>query len=132
MPPRTGKVLALLREYDSGKGREVDDDGPWPTVRKRARHVHVRDGAGEEYLDLTAAFGVAHAGHANPAVVRAGRKQMGQLVHAMGDVHPHALKGELARELRRITFERWSAGNQTGKSVFGNSGFEAVEAALKT
>ena len=26
----------------------------------------------------------------------------------MGDVHPHALKAELARELSRITFERWT------------------------
>jgi 4-aminobutyrate aminotransferase-like enzyme len=48
----------------------------------------------------------------------------------MGDVHPHARKAELARKLSEITFERWSAG--TGKTIFTNSGFEAVEAALKT
>jgi 4-aminobutyrate aminotransferase-like enzyme len=50
----------------------------------------------------------------------------------MGDVHPHGLKAQLARELSRITFERWTNGESTGKVVFGNSGFEAVEAALKT
>jgi acetylornithine/succinyldiaminopimelate/putrescine aminotransferase len=50
----------------------------------------------------------------------------------MGDVHPHALKAELARELSRITFEKWSGGRISGKSIFNNSGFEAVEAALKT
>ena len=51
----------------------------------------------------------------------------------MGDVHPHARKAELARELSRITFERWSDGkSKSGKTIFCNSGFEAVEAALKT
>ncbi len=32
-------------------------------------------------------------------VVNAGQKQMATLLHAMGDVHPHALKAQLAREL---------------------------------
>jgi 4-aminobutyrate aminotransferase-like enzyme len=70
----------------------------------------------------------------------------------MGDVHPHALKARLARELSRITFERWrhSSNRYTVKSlhwqtaqrfndstihaktIFSNSGFEAVESALKT
>jgi 4-aminobutyrate aminotransferase-like enzyme len=56
---------------------------------------------------------------------------MARLLHAMGDVHPHALKAELARELSRMTFERWKW-KFTAKTIFGNSGFEAVEAALKT
>lgn len=105
-------------------------DGSWPIVWERARDVYVWDDRGKQYLDLTAAFGVAAAGHANAKVVRAAREQMGKLLHAMGDVHPHALKGKLARELSRLTFERWSG--HRGKTIFCNSGFEAVEAALKT
>ena len=64
----------------------------------------------------------------------------------MGDVHPHALKAQLARELSRLTFERWTTSGRggsgrgarlrerplTGKVIFSNSGFEAVESALKT
>jgi 4-aminobutyrate aminotransferase-like enzyme len=58
----------------------------------------------------------------------------------MGDVHPHVLKARLARELSRLTFERMSTGSskatarrpRLGKTLFCNSGFEAVEAALKT
>jgi 4-aminobutyrate aminotransferase-like enzyme len=59
---------------------------------------------------------------------------MAQLLHAMGDVHPHTLKAQLARELSRITFERWNKQSKrsTAKTIFCNSGFEAVEAALKT
>ncbi len=127
------QTLALLRDYESRNVTFLEPDGSWPIVWERARGVHVWDAAGRKYLDLTAAFGVAATGHANPRVVRAGQKQMARLLHAMGDVHPHPLKARLARELSRLTFERWHpARGATGKTIFCNSGFEAVEAALKT
>jgi 4-aminobutyrate aminotransferase-like enzyme len=139
------QVLKLLRDYESPNVTFIEPDGTWPIVWERAKGVHVWDASGEKYLDLTAAFGVAAAGHANPRVVKAGQKQMARLLHAMGDVHPHALKARLARELSGITFERWQieskvrspkskARNRStrGKTIFCNSGFEAVEAALKT
>ena len=126
----TRQTLELLRKYESRNVTFIEPDGSWPIVWERARGVHVWDVEGKKYLDLTAAFGVAAAGHANPRVVRAGQKQMAELLHAMGDVHPHALKAELARELSRVTFERWRSNR--GKTIFCNSGFEAVEAALKT
>ena len=106
---RTAEVLEQLRRYESRNVTYLDPDGTWPIVWERARGVYVWDAEGRRYLDLTAAFGVASAGHANPAVVRAGRAQMSRLLHAMGDVHPHALKAALARELSRLTFERWTS-----------------------
>jgi 4-aminobutyrate aminotransferase-like enzyme len=127
----TRQTLAWLRRYESRNVTFIEPDGSWPVIWERARGVHVWDSEGKKYLDLTAAFGVAAAGHANPRVVRAGQKQMARLLHAMGDVHPHELKARLARELSRLTFERWER-NRTGKTIFCNSGFEAVEAALKT
>lgn len=135
------QVLELLRRYESRNVTFIERDGSWPIVWERAKGVHVWDAEGKKYLDLTAAFGVAAAGHTNPQVVRAGQKQMATLLHAMGDVHPHALKAKLARELSRVTFERWrrrfpkrfaSSARPSGKTIFCNSGFEAVEAALKT
>ena len=136
----TNKIIQILRDYESRNITFLDSDGSWPIVWERAQGVHVWDAEGKKYLDLTAAFGVAVAGHANPRVVRAGQKQMARLLHAMGDVHPHALKAQLARELSRITFERWAKANRKseignrewGKVIFSNSGFEAVESALKT
>src|SRR5450755_4092854 len=98
----TKQTIALLRAYESRNVMFFDPDGSWPIVWERAQGVHVWDAGGKKYLDLTAAFGVAAAGHANPKVVRAGQKQMAKLLHAMGDVHPHALKAQLARELSRI------------------------------
>ncbi len=134
---KSRQTIQLLRTYESRNVMFIDPDGSWPIVWERAKGVDVWDAEGKNYLDLTAAFGVAAAGHANPKVVKAGQTQLARLPHAMGDVHPHARKAELARELSRITFERWSrftlhASRFTGKVIFSNSGFEAVESALKT
>lgn len=140
----TGQALDWLRKYESRNVTFIEPDGSWPIVWARAKGCRVWDLDGREYLDLTAAFGVAAAGHANSRVVKAGQRQMAQLPHAMGDVHPHLLKARLARELSRLTFERWTNRPRpeksrtrptkplTGKTIFCNSGFEAVEAALKT
>ncbi|HZR20837.1 MAG TPA: aspartate aminotransferase family protein [Verrucomicrobiae bacterium] len=132
-------TLDLLQRYESRNVTFVEADRSWPMVWERAKGVHVWDDTGKRYLDLTAAFGVAAAGHSNPRVVAAGRRQMGRLLHAMGDVHPHRLKGELARVLSQRTFEHWTKAPHPertrtthGKTIFCSSGFEAVEAALKT
>ena len=132
MMKKTQRVLRQLRDHESRNVTFSEADGSWPIVWERARGVHIWDAEGKKYLDLTAAFGVANAGHANPRVVRTGQRQMAKLLHAMGDVHPHAQKALLARELSRLTFERWSGGKSAGKIIFNNSGFESVEAALKT
>ncbi len=132
----TTKTIKWLREYESRNVLFTEPDGSWPIVWERAKGVYVWDAREKKYLDLTGAFGVAAAGHANPNVVNAGQRQMARLLHAMGDVHPHALKAKLARELSRLTFERWTNrskhGTTSAKTIFCNSGFEAVEAALKT
>mgnify|MGYP000330218961 CR=1 FL=1 len=134
------RTMEWLRRYESRNITFMAPDGSWPIVWERARGMEVWDAGGRRYLDMTAAFGVAAAGHANGRVIKAAQRQLACLPHAMGDVHPHARKAELARELSRITFERWSRQKgkkqrtvaEHGKVIFCNSGFEAVEAALKT
>ena len=130
MKKKANKTIGQLRRFESRNVTFIEPDGSWPIVWERAKGMRVWGDDGREYLDFTAAFAVAAAGHANPRIVAAGRRQMAKLLHAMGDVHPHALKAELARELSRLTFERLA--KSTGKTIFCNSGFEAVEAALKT
>ena len=145
---KTKQILDLLRAYESRNIVFMEPDGSWPIIWERAKDVYVWDADGKKYLDLSGAFGVAAAGHANRRVVKAGQKQMARLLHAMGDVHPHAGKAGLARELSRITFEHWASFRRdelresptsghrgtppSGKVIFSNSGFEAVESALKT
>ncbi|CAN5673916.1 4-aminobutyrate--2-oxoglutarate transaminase [soil metagenome] len=86
----------------------------------------VRDADGNIYVDLTACFGVAHAGHANAAVVRAIADQAARLAHGLGDVHPPAIKVRLLERLAAI------APGNLGVTILASSGAEAVEAALKT
>ncbi len=124
------ETLQLLRDHESRNIVHIEPDGSWPIVWDRAKDVFVWDTDGKKYLDLTGAFGVAAAGHANSNVVKAGQKQMSKLLHAMGDVHPHARKAELSQKLSQITFGRWN--KKSAKTIFCNSGFESVEAALKT
>lgn len=129
--------LKLIEKFESPNVTYIGETGKWPVVWESARGCKVTDVSGKEYLDLTSAFGVCVLGHANPNVVKAGQLQMEKLMHAMGDVHPHRLKANLCRELSLRTFERWAnAGPEHsriyGRSILCNSGFEAVEAGLKS
>ena len=132
---RTEQTFELLRKFESRNIFHEEKDPQWPIVWDRAKGVWVWDIEGKKYLDLTSAFGVAAAGHANTEVVEAATQQMHRLLHGMGDVHPHEVKAKLLEQLSRITFERWTHCRKIameGKSILGSSGFEAVEAALKT
>jgi len=100
---------------------------PVPIFWERASGSNVWDVDGNRFVDLTAAFGVAVAGHAHPRVIEALRDQAGVLLHGMGDVHPSAVRVELLEALAR----RFPGGGAV-RSVVGSSGADAVETALKT
>lgn len=124
--PRSRELASRLHEVEC---RNTTFRSPeWPIFWERAEGVNVWDADGNRFLELTSAFGVATLGHGFTA--RAAEAQSGQLLHAMGDVHPARLKVDLCERLSAHTFERWTG--EKGKSLLGNSGFEAVEAALKT
>jgi 4-aminobutyrate aminotransferase-like enzyme len=126
--PRSRALAAKLRRHESRNVTFLADD--WPIFWERADGANVWDVDGNRFLDFTSAFGVASLGHTAPEIRDAITAQAAALMHAMGDVHPTAVKAELCEGLSAITFERWGAG--PGKVILGNSGFEAVEAALKT
>jgi acetylornithine/succinyldiaminopimelate/putrescine aminotransferase len=126
--PRSLALAARLREHESRNVTYMDHS--WPVFWEKAKGVNVWDADGNRFLDFTSAFGVAGLGHRHPEIVEAMKEQGEQLLHGMGDVHPTALKVELCERLSKLTFEKWGAG--FGKVVLSNSGFEAVETALKT
>lgn len=97
-----------------------------PIFWTEARGAAVRDADGNIYVDLTAGFGVAHAGHAHPAVAAAIAAQAGVLAHGLGDVYPPAIKVRLLERLAAI------APGDLQVGILASSGAEAVEAALKT
>ena len=121
---RSNELAHLLRKYESRNVTHVD--GESPIFWESANDTTVIDADGNEYLDLTAAFGVANCGHGNPNVTAALQRQAARLPHAMGDVHPAAVKAQLLEKLAAI-----APGDLT-KSFLGSSGSDAIEAAMKT
>jgi 4-aminobutyrate aminotransferase-like enzyme len=103
-----------------------------PIFWDRAEGYQVWDVDGNVFVDLTSAFGVASLGHSHSRITGAIRDQTQKLSHAMGDVYPTELKVKLCEQLSRQTFERWTQGKISGQTFLCNSGFEAVEVALKT
>jgi len=87
--------------------------------------AHVWDSEGNKYLDFLAGIAVNSLGHAHPVLVDAIALQASKLVH-VSNYFATAPQIELAETLRRIT----GAGDR-GRVYFGNSGAEAMEAALK-
>jgi 4-aminobutyrate aminotransferase-like enzyme len=97
-----------------------------PIFWERARGAVVRDVDGNLFVDLTAGFGVAHAGHSNPRVALAISEQAQRLAHGLGDVFPPEPKVRLLEKLAGI------APGDLELGILASSGSEAVEAALKT
>ncbi|MGI9239539.1 MAG: aspartate aminotransferase family protein [Verrucomicrobiales bacterium] len=117
-----------LRQSES---RNVTFTSPeFPIFWERASGTNVWDADGNRFLDLTGAFAVAGLGHGNAELRGAMHEQIDTLFHGMGDVHPTELKVRLCERLSELTFGRWGLGD--GKTLLCNSGFESVEAALKT
>lgn len=122
--PRSRALAARLARVES---RNVTALVPPPVFWERARGANVWDVDGNRYVDLTAAFGVANAGHAHPRVAAAVAEQASRLLHGMGDVQPPAVKLALLEALAA----RYPGGGPA-KAVLGSSGSDAVETALKT
>jgi 4-aminobutyrate aminotransferase-like enzyme len=116
----------------------IEPDGSWPIVWERAKGVHVWDADGKKYLDLTAAFGVAAAGHANPR--RQGRPKAdggcctrwAMCIRTRSRPNWRELSRSLSSAANPPELKTKNSKFKTGKTIFCNSGFEAVEAALKT
>jgi 4-aminobutyrate aminotransferase-like enzyme len=122
--PRSRALTERLARVES---RNVTCTSPPPIFWQRARGANVWDVDGNRYVDLTAGFGVANAGHAHPEVVAALIGQSAELLHAMGDVYPAEVKVALLEEIAR----RYPGG-APARAVLGSSGSDAVEIALKT
>jgi len=120
--PRSRELARRLRAAESRNVTYVSEQTPifWES----ARGAEVIDVDGNRFLDLTAAFGVAAVGHANPRVLAAIARQAERLPHGMGDVYPTEIKVRLMERLIQLT--------GMGKAVLCTGGSEAVEVALKT
>lgn len=121
--PRSRELYLRLAAVES---RNITSGEPLPIAWAEAAGANVRDADGNVYIDLTAGFSVAAAGHAPPEVADAIAGQARRLPHALGDVHPAEPKVRLLERLAEL------APGDLSVSILGSAGAEAVEAALKT
>lgn len=97
-----------------------------PVQAVRGEGMYLYDDQDRRYLDFTAGIGVTSTGHCHPAVVAAAQQQVGTLIHGQYTTVRHPLLDQLADALT----DRLPDGLD---SVYlGNTGSEAIEAALRT
>jgi 4-aminobutyrate aminotransferase len=95
-------------------------------VAERGQGAIVEDVDGNRFLDFNAGIAVASTGHCHPRVVEAIRRQSARLIHMSGTDFYYQNMVELAERLAAS-----APGNLPRRVYFGNSGTEAIEAALK-
>ncbi|MCC6363536.1 MAG: acetyl ornithine aminotransferase family protein [Bryobacterales bacterium] len=99
---------------------------PYPLVVERGEGATVHDVDGNRFLDMCAGIAVVASGHCHPRVVKAIQQQAARLIHMSGTDFYYENMVALAEKLARV-----APGNVPRRVYFGNSGTEAVEAALK-
>ena len=99
---------------------------PFGTVLTEGYGSNVWDADGNRYVDLAAGFGAMLVGHGNPYVVRALRLQAPRLMQAMGDLYASDARIGLSTQLAALYPDK------SAQVILGQSGSDAVSAALKT
>ncbi len=119
--PEAQKILALDEQYVSPSYTR-----DYPLVAKRGEGAIVEDVDGNLFLDFAAGIAVVSTGHCHPDVVRVIQKQAATLIHMSGTDFYYPLLAQLAEKMAQI-----APGKFPKRVAFGNSGTEAMEAALK-
>jgi len=115
------KVLELDAKYVSPSYTR-----DYPLVAKQGRGALIEDVDGNVFLDFAAGIAVVSTGHCHPEVVAAIQKQAAELIHMSGTDFYYPSLARYAEELARI-----APGKSPKRVYLGNSGTEAVEAAMK-
>ncbi|CCK78299.1 MULTISPECIES: 4-aminobutyrate--2-oxoglutarate transaminase [Desulfobacula] len=95
-------------------------------VIQKASGAVMTDVDGKEFIDFAGGIGVNNVGHSHPKVVKAIKDQADQFIHTCFHVGMYDSYIELAARLNDL-----APGDFAKKTMFGNSGAEAVENAVK-
>jgi 4-aminobutyrate aminotransferase len=98
----------------------------YPLVIDHASGATVEDVDGNVFLDCAAGIAVNSTGHSHPEVVKAIADQAGRFLHMSGTDFYYEQQVRLGEEIAAIVPIEGGV-----KSFFGNSGTEAIEAAIK-
>jgi len=119
--PRAAAIVADDQRYVSPSYTRS-----YPLVASKGFGAIVEDVDGNLFLDFSAGIAVCSSGHCHPDVVRAIQEQSARLIHMSGTDFYYQQMPALARKLESLM----PHGGQW-KCFFGNSGTEAVEAAME-
>lgn len=97
-----------------------------PFIVSEGRGALVKDLDGNEHIDLTGGWGCLNVGYSHPHVVRAVQEQAARFTHTDCSVMMYDVYIELAERLSTL-----APGPSPKKTIFFNSGAEAVENAVK-
>src|SRR5215469_4093482 len=140
MPPTTmvnfPKLPQLLTELPGPRATKVVERDrkivspsytrDYPLVANVGRGATIEDVDGNIFLDFAAGIAVVATGHCHPEVVAAIQEQSARLIHMSCTDFYYEGMVDLAEKLVSIT-----PGAEKKKVYFGNSGTEAIEAAMK-
>ena len=118
------KSLELLARREKAVPR-----GPYnatPIFVKEGKGAVLTDVDGNRFLDFAGGIGCLNLGHANDAVVAAATAQLRLFTHGCLHVTPYEVYVSLAERLNALV-----PGSFPKKTLFANSGAEAVENAVK-
>jgi 4-aminobutyrate aminotransferase/(S)-3-amino-2-methylpropionate transaminase len=122
MANKTNQELMALRQ-------EHVPRGPFnitPIFVQRAKGAVIEDVEGNHYIDFAGGIGVENVGHCAEQVVSTIQEQAQQFIHTCFHVTMYEAYVELAKKMNEIT-----PGDFPKKTMFVNSGAEAVENAVK-
>ena len=119
--PNAKRVVELDTKYVSPSYTR-----DYPLVAKRGLGAMIEDVDGNLFLDFAAGIAVCATGHCHPDVVAAIQKQAAELIHLSGTDFYYEGMPKLAEKLSSI-----APGKESKRVYFGNSGAEAIEAAIK-
>lgn len=97
-----------------------------PIFADHAKNAVITDVEGREFIDFAGGIGVMNVGHAHPKVVAAVQEQAQRFSHTSFNVVMYESYVRLAEKLNQAM-----PGDRPAKTMFVNSGAEAVENAVK-
>lgn len=130
--PKSREIAEILKKYETPAlsplllgEKDLLGFGGVPIAWKQARGANIVDVDENIYIDLTAGFCVAIAGHCHPAIIEAIKTQAEILIHAPAADSPNIPRAKLLEKLAEITHPSLT------RSHILSSGSEAIDLAMK-
>ncbi|WP_412327722.1 aspartate aminotransferase family protein [Lacrimispora sp.] len=120
--PKASAILKRREEAMPGAIKSV-----YPCVIRRGEGAMIEDVDGNRFLDWVGGVGVLNIGYSHPELIEAVKEQSEKYFHAMMNIVTHEGYIKLAEKMNQIVPLK----SEEKKTMFANSGAEAIENAVK-